>query len=95
MLFNVRYVFSLFPCLIEHMAKELNVILDHGEVQPAVSCSGDSGSVSYLEQVVSPIYETMVKTTKSSFVEHQTFEVFTDLFLVLTFQVCYIQLIDS
>ncbi|RZC53278.1 hypothetical protein C5167_012131 [Papaver somniferum] len=56
------------------------------QAQPAVSCTGDSGSVSYLEQVVSPIYETMVKTTKSSFVEHQPFEVFTDLFLVLAFQ---------
>ncbi|KAI3874126.1 hypothetical protein MKX03_029802 [Papaver bracteatum] len=44
------------------MAKELNVILDQGEAQPAVSCIGDSGSVPYLEQVVSPIYETMVKS---------------------------------
>ncbi|KAI3934742.1 hypothetical protein MKW92_026016 [Papaver armeniacum] len=55
------------------MANELNAMLDLGEVQPAVSCTGDNGSVSYLEQVISPIYETMVKTAKSSFVEHWTF----------------------
>lgn len=41
------------------MAKELNAILDHGKVQPAGSCTGDNGSVSYLEQAISPIYETM------------------------------------
>ncbi|KAI3847257.1 hypothetical protein MKX03_023932 [Papaver bracteatum] len=47
--------------LFGHMAKERNAILDHGEAQPAISCTGDNGSVSYLEQVASVIYETMVK----------------------------------
>ncbi|KAI3962523.1 hypothetical protein MKW92_013974 [Papaver armeniacum] len=54
------------------MANELNAMLDLGEVQPAVSCTGDNGSVSYLEQLISPIYETMVKL-KVVFVEHWTF----------------------
>ncbi|KAI3920997.1 hypothetical protein MKW92_046628 [Papaver armeniacum] len=53
-------IFAHTPCL-EHMSKELNVMLDHGEAQPAVSCTSDNGSVSYLELVIAPIYETMVK----------------------------------
>ncbi|KAI3920550.1 hypothetical protein MKW92_007996 [Papaver armeniacum] len=59
------------------MSKELNAMLDHGEAQPVVSCTGDNGSVSYLELVIAPIYETIVKATrvwrlviKSVFVSH-------------------------
>ncbi|MCL7023563.1 hypothetical protein MKW94_019091 [Papaver nudicaule] len=43
------------------MAKELDAILDHGDAQPAASCIGDNGSVSYLKQVICPVYETMPK----------------------------------
>ncbi|KAI3855237.1 hypothetical protein MKX03_026095 [Papaver bracteatum] len=52
-------VISLSKC--QYMAKELTAILDHGEAQPAVSYTGDNGSLYCLEQVISPIYETMVK----------------------------------
>lgn len=47
------------------MAKELDAILDHGEAQPAVSCTDDNGSVSYLDQIICPIYETMAAVSAS------------------------------
>ncbi|MCL7032228.1 hypothetical protein MKW94_010820 [Papaver nudicaule] len=43
------------------MGKELDAILDHGDAQPAASSIGDNGYVSYLKQVICPIYETMPK----------------------------------
>lgn len=41
------------------MARELDAILDRGEAEPAQSCKTENGSVSYLEQVIHPIYKTM------------------------------------
>lgn len=41
------------------MAKELDAILDHGEANHAASCKTESGSVSFLEQIILPIYETV------------------------------------
>lgn len=41
------------------MAKELDFILDHQEANPAASCIGENGSVSFLDQIICPIYETM------------------------------------
>ncbi|KAI3940839.1 hypothetical protein MKW98_014898 [Papaver atlanticum] len=60
---NVRFLPECICYIFHHMAKELDAILDHGEAQPAVSCTGDNGSVSYLEQVICPIYKTMSKET--------------------------------
>lgn len=45
------------------MAKELDAILDHGEANLAASCKTESGSVSYLEKIICPIYETMTKVS--------------------------------
>lgn len=42
------------------MAKELDAILDHGEANPAASCVTETGSVSFLEQIIQPIYVAMV-----------------------------------
>ncbi|KAI3871120.1 hypothetical protein MKW98_015020, partial [Papaver atlanticum] len=56
---NVRFLPECMCYIFHHMAKEL--ILDHGEAQPAVSRTGDNGSVSCLEHVISTIYETMAK----------------------------------
>lgn len=42
------------------MAKELDAILDHGEANIAASCRTESGSASFLEQIICPIYETLV-----------------------------------
>ncbi|CAM8922119.1 unnamed protein product [Rhodiola kirilowii] len=44
---------------INEMAKELDAILDHGEANPAASCLSQSGSISFLDQVILPIYKTM------------------------------------
>ncbi|XP_071903645.1 callose synthase 10-like isoform X2 [Coffea arabica] len=41
------------------MARELDAILDRGEADPAPSCTNEDGVVSYLKQVICPIYETM------------------------------------
>ncbi|XP_026434852.1 callose synthase 10-like isoform X3 [Papaver somniferum] len=60
---NVRFLPECICYIFHHMAEELNEKLDHSEAQPAKSCTGDNGSVSYLEQVISPIYETMAKET--------------------------------
>lgn len=42
------------------MARELDAILDHGEASPAPSCVGENQSVSFLEQIIRPIYDTIV-----------------------------------
>ncbi|KAF3436800.1 hypothetical protein FNV43_RR19553 [Rhamnella rubrinervis] len=65
---NVRFLPECI-CYIFHHAqkmihgllwrKELDAILDHGEADPAASCKTDTGSVSYLEQIICPIYETI------------------------------------
>ncbi|KAG6633255.1 hypothetical protein I3843_12G034200 [Carya illinoinensis] len=44
------------------MARELDAILDHGEANRAASCRTESG-VSFLEQIICPIYETMAAET--------------------------------
>lgn len=51
--------------LVLQMARELDAILDHGEANPAASCIGESGSPSFLEQIISPIYETMAAVSAS------------------------------
>lgn len=68
--------------LVLQMAKELDAIWDHGEAEPAVSCKTEAGSVSYLEQIICPIYETM--TAVSGFV----FEIFW--FRVLSLSISFI-----
>lgn len=40
------------------MAKELDAILDSSEASTAFSCTSN-GSVSYLKEIISPIYKTM------------------------------------
>ncbi|KAM0882138.1 hypothetical protein ACQ4PT_032510 [Festuca glaucescens] len=47
------------PNETEPMAKELDGILDSSEAEPAKSCITSDGSTSYLEKVVTPIYQTM------------------------------------
>ncbi|GAB2269726.1 Callose synthase 10 [Dionaea muscipula] len=57
---NVRFLPECICYIFHHMAKELDVILDHGEARPAPSCeSSDDGSVSFLQQIIAPIYKTM------------------------------------
>lgn len=46
------------------MARELDAILDHGEANRAASCRTESG-VSFLEQIICPIYETMAAVSGS------------------------------
>lgn len=63
---NVRFIPECICYIFHHMAKELDAILDHGEAQPAASCIKDDGTVSYLDQVIHPIYETIQKEASTN-----------------------------
>ncbi|KAM3319238.1 callose synthase 10 [Capsicum chacoense] len=56
---NVRFLPECICYIFHHMARELDAILDHGEASPAPSCIGENQSVSFLEQIICPIYETI------------------------------------
>ncbi|PIN24305.1 1,3-beta-glucan synthase/callose synthase catalytic subunit [Handroanthus impetiginosus] len=56
---NVRFLPECICYIFHHMARELDAILDHGEATPAPSCITESGSVSFLEQIICPIYEAL------------------------------------
>lgn len=56
---NVRFLPECICYVFHHMAKELDAILDHGEANPAPSCITEDGSVSFLDKIICPIYETM------------------------------------
>ncbi|XP_071712426.1 callose synthase 10 [Rutidosis leptorrhynchoides] len=57
---NVRFLPECICYIFHHMARELDATLDHGEASPAASCIiSESGSVSFLSQVIQPIYNTL------------------------------------
>ncbi|KAH9776608.1 callose synthase 10 [Citrus sinensis] len=56
---NVRFLPECICYIFHNMAKELDAILDHGEANPAPSCITEDGSVSFLDKIIRPIYETM------------------------------------
>ncbi|KAK3005726.1 hypothetical protein RJ639_016711 [Escallonia herrerae] len=56
---NVRFLPECICYIFHRMARELDAILDHGEANPAASCICENGSVSFLEQIIRPIYDTM------------------------------------
>ncbi|PPS12675.1 hypothetical protein GOBAR_AA07956 [Gossypium barbadense] len=58
---NVRFLPECICYIFHHMARELDSIVDHGEANPARSCTTESGSVSFLEQIICPIYNTMAE----------------------------------
>ncbi|XP_076929040.1 callose synthase 10-like isoform X1 [Bidens hawaiensis] len=58
---NVRFLPECICYIFHHMARELDATLDHGEAHPAASCIGESNKVSFLDQVIQPIYNTLSK----------------------------------
>ncbi|XP_011072986.1 callose synthase 10 [Sesamum indicum] len=58
---NVRFLPECICYIFHHMARELDAILDHGEATHATSCISENGSVSFLEQIICPIYETLAE----------------------------------
>ncbi|RCV43392.1 hypothetical protein SETIT_9G290700v2 [Setaria italica] len=56
---NVRFLPECLCYIFHNMAKELDGILDSSEAEPAKSCITSDGSTSYLEKIITPIYETM------------------------------------
>lgn len=49
------------------MAKELDANLDHGEAVRSNNCKLEDGSVSFLQRIICPIYETLVAVSVSFF----------------------------
>lgn len=58
---NVRFLPECICYIFHHMSRELDAILDRGEASPAKSCVGESNTVSFLAQVIQPIYDTLSK----------------------------------
>eukprot|EP00268_Persea_americana_P030985 TRINITY_DN3005_c1_g1_i2.p1 TRINITY_DN3005_c1_g1~~TRINITY_DN3005_c1_g1_i2.p1 ORF type:complete len:1912 (+),score=293.34 TRINITY_DN3005_c1_g1_i2:360-6095(+) len=58
---NVRFLPECICYIFHNMAMELDLILDKTEAVPAPSCRDENGSVSYLQQVICPIYQTIVE----------------------------------
>ncbi|GER25525.1 3 glucan synthase [Striga asiatica] len=56
---NVRFLPECICYIFHHMARELDGILDHGVATPVANYINENGSVSFLEQIISPIYETL------------------------------------
>ncbi|KAJ8465898.1 hypothetical protein OPV22_028450 [Ensete ventricosum] len=63
---NVRFLPECICYIFHHMAKDLDAILDSQIAVPAKHCTCADGSVSYLKQVISPIYETMAVEAASN-----------------------------
>ncbi|XP_010516914.1 PREDICTED: callose synthase 10 [Camelina sativa] len=60
---NVRFLPECICYIFHQMAKELDAKLDHGEAVRSESCLTESGSVSFLEKIICPIYDTMSAET--------------------------------
>ncbi|XP_039828027.1 callose synthase 10-like isoform X2 [Panicum virgatum] len=56
---NIRFLPECLCYIFHNMAKELDGILDSSEAEPAKSCITGDGSTSFLEKIITPIYETM------------------------------------
>jgi callose synthase len=56
---NVRFLPECICYIFHHMARELDAILDHGEAGPAASCIVENGPPCYLDQIITPIYDTI------------------------------------
>ncbi|OVA17595.1 Glycosyl transferase [Macleaya cordata] len=92
---NVRFLPECICYIFHNMAKELDAILDHGEAKPAVSCTRDNGSVSYLDQVICPIYETMAAEAarnnngKAAHSKWRNYDDFNEYFWFVFLGLCY------
>ncbi|KAJ6339662.1 hypothetical protein OIU77_007575 [Salix suchowensis] len=64
---NVRFLPECICYIFHQMAKELDAILDHGEANRATSCITESGSVSFLEKIICPIYKTIVAVSRTDY----------------------------
>ncbi|KAL4178545.1 hypothetical protein AMTRI_Chr13g115600 [Amborella trichopoda] len=56
---NIRFLPECICYLFHNLAKDLDVILNQPEAQPAMSCTSEDGKVSFLKEIVIPIYDTM------------------------------------
>ncbi|KAI4303806.1 hypothetical protein MLD38_039399 [Melastoma candidum] len=56
---NVRFLPECICYIFHHMAKELDATLDHGEANISANCTTETGSASFLVQIILPIYEIL------------------------------------
>ncbi|XP_075514445.1 callose synthase 10-like isoform X2 [Primulina tabacum] len=63
---NVRFLPECICYIFHHMARELDTILDHGDAIKAAYCTSESGSSTFLERCILPIYTTMSKETENN-----------------------------
>lgn len=56
---NVRFIPECLCYIFHHMAKELDAILDQPEAVQSKNCTSTDGSVSYLQEIIIPIYEAL------------------------------------
>ncbi|GJM99141.1 hypothetical protein PR202_ga16218 [Eleusine coracana subsp. coracana] len=63
---NIRFLPECLCYIFHNMAKELDGILDSSEAEPAKSCITSDGSTSYLEKIITPIYQTMAAEAHNS-----------------------------
>ncbi|XP_020675367.1 callose synthase 10 isoform X2 [Dendrobium catenatum] len=56
---NVRFIPECLCYIFHHMAKELDAILDQPEAAHAKSCTSSDNFVSYLKEIITPIYDTL------------------------------------
>lgn len=83
---NVRFLPECICYIFHHMARELDAILDHGEAHPAPSCTTQTGSVTFLDKIISPIYAAMAgeaernNNGKASHSEWRNYDDFNEYF---------------
>ncbi|KAG0453842.1 hypothetical protein HPP92_025146 [Vanilla planifolia] len=63
---NVRFVPECLCYIFHHMAKELDAVLDQTEATQSKSCVSTDGSVSFLAEIITPIYETLAAEANSN-----------------------------
>lgn len=56
---NVRFLPECICYIFHHMAKELDAVLNQPEAQPVKCCTAENGSVSFLNEIICPIYAAM------------------------------------
>ncbi|GMH21528.1 hypothetical protein Nepgr_023370 [Nepenthes gracilis] len=56
---NVRFLPECICYIFHQMAKDLDAILDHGEAEPHERYRSENGTVSFLKQIICPIYDRL------------------------------------
>ncbi|XP_078444435.1 glucan synthase-like 8 [Wolffia australiana] len=75
---NVRFLPECLCYIFHNMAKELDTILNQSEAQHAKSCLKNDDDVSFLDQIICPIYETLKAEAHSGKIAHSDWRNYDD-----------------